>query len=99
MLFTCLWVLCFYFFGVSCYNFFYLLKLNIVGEMSTDKFATSQSDDSSSTGLLWKYITKLEKAIDGGVNIIFICNYYDIVFKESYLRVKTPLLEQSGHGV
>ena len=66
--------------------------------MSTDKFATNQLDDSSSTSLLWKYVTKLEKANDNDGNIVFRCKYCDN-FKGSYLRVKTPLLEQSGHGV
>ena len=84
--------LMFLFFRCVLLQFFYLLKLNIVGEMSTDKFATSQLDDSSSTSLLWKYITKLEKASDSDGNIVFRCKYYDN-FKGSYLRVKTPLLE------
>ena len=60
--------------------------------MSTNKFATSQLDDSSSTSLLWKYVTKLEKASDSDGNIVFRCKYYDN-FKGSYLWVKTPLLE------
>ena len=60
--------------------------------MSTDKFETSYSDYSSSTSILWKYVTKLEKASDSDGNIVFRCKYWDN-FKGSYLRVKTPLLE------
>lgn len=67
--------LMFLFFRCVLLQFFYLLKLNILGEMSTDKFETSYSDYSSSTSILWKYVTKLEKASDSDGNIVFRCKY------------------------
>ena len=62
---------------MSCYNFIYLLKLNIVGDFT--KMNTETESEKSSTGTaaapLWKYVTKLEKASVGGGNVAFRCNY------------------------
>ncbi|KAG6530429.1 hypothetical protein ZIOFF_012661 [Zingiber officinale] len=52
-------------------------------------------DDSSP---LWKFVTKVEKAI-GGENVTWSCNICSKVCKGSYSRVKTHLLKQKGAGI
>ncbi|KAM3682215.1 hypothetical protein ACJW30_12G056500 [Castanea mollissima] len=48
---------------------------------------------------LWKYVTKLEKAVAGGENVTFKCNYCEKTFKGSYSRVKAHLLKLSNCGI
>ena len=58
---------------------------------------------SSDEGLLWKYVTKLEKPAGSTSkscgNTYFKCNYCDGTFVGSYSRVKTYLLKISGKGI
>ena len=58
---------------------------------------------SSDEGLLWKYVTKLEKPTGStsksGGNTHFKCNYCDGTFVGSYSRVKVYLLKISGKGI
>ena len=58
---------------------------------------------SSDEGLLWKYVTKLEKPTGStsklGGNTHFNCNCCDETFVGSYSRVKTHLLKISGKGI
>ena len=82
---------------MSCYNFIYLLKLNIVGDFT--KMNTESEKSTESTAPLWKYVTKLEKASVGGGNVAFRCNYCEKTFKGSYSRVKTYLLKLSNFGI
>lgn len=49
--------------------------------------------------LLWNHATKLRKSTEGGGNIAFKYNYYDITYKGSYSRVKAHLLKINGHGI
>ena len=79
---------------MSCYNFIYLLKLNIVGD-----FTKMNTESEKSTDPLWKYVTKLEKASVGGGNVAFRCNYCEKTFKGSYSRVKAHFLKLSGFGI
>ena len=50
---------------MSCYNFIYLLKLNIVGDFT--KMNTESKKSIESAAHLWKHVTKLEKAI------VYVC--------------------------
>ena len=58
---------------------------------------------SSDEGLLWKYVTKLEKLVGStsksGGNTHFKCNYCDGTFVGYYFRVKTHLLKISVKGI
>ena len=84
-----------------CYDFFYLLKLNIVGDFIEMNIETESEKSSAETAAapLWKYVTKLEKASVGGGNVAFRCNYCEKTFKGSYSRVKVHLLKLSKFGI
>ena len=86
---------------MSYYNFIYLLKLNIVGNFT--KMNTKNESEKSSAeiaaALLWKYVTKLEKASVGGGNVSFKCNYCEKTFKGSYSMVKAHLLKLPKFGI
>ncbi|KAL4614668.1 hypothetical protein ACB092_07G069900 [Castanea dentata] len=62
--------------------------MNMESEKSTESVAP-----------LWKYVTKLEKAVVGGGNVTFRCNYCEKTFKGSYSRVKAYLLKLSSCGI
>ncbi|KAG6520646.1 hypothetical protein ZIOFF_017705 [Zingiber officinale] len=47
---------------------------------------------------LWKFVTKVEKAVGGG-NVTWSCNICNKVCKGSYSRVKAHLLKQKGAGI
>ena len=84
-----------------CYNFIYLLKLNIVGDFIEMNIETESEKSSVETTVapLWKYVTKLEKASVGGGNVAFRCNYCVKNFKGSYSRVKAHMLKLSKFGI
>ena len=58
---------------------------------------------SSDEGLLWKYVTKLEKPASStsksSRNTHFECNYCDGTFVGSYSSVKAHLLKNSRKGI
>ena len=64
--------------------------------------ATS-TEPSSDEGLLWKYVTKLEKPAGStsksGGNTHFKCSYCHGTFVGSYSKVKAHLLEISSKGI
>ncbi|KAG6498179.1 hypothetical protein ZIOFF_046091 [Zingiber officinale] len=64
-------------------------------ESFQNKSAQEDVDDYSP---LWKFVTKVEKAVRGG-NVTWSCNICNKVCKGSYSRVKTRLLKQKGAGI
>ena len=60
---------------------------------------SEKSSAETAAALLWKYVTKLEKASVGGGNVAFRCNYCEKTFKGSYSRVNAHLLKLSKFGI
>ncbi|KAG6496308.1 hypothetical protein ZIOFF_044169 [Zingiber officinale] len=58
----------------------------------------SGQEDINDYSPLWKFVTKVEKAVGGG-NVTWSCNICTKVCKGSYLRVKAHLLKQKGAGI
>ncbi|KAG6466858.1 hypothetical protein ZIOFF_075342 [Zingiber officinale] len=58
----------------------------------------SGQEDIDDYSPLWKFVTKVEKAVGGG-NVTWSCNICTKVCKGSYSRVKAHLLKQKGVGI
>ncbi|KAG6534868.1 hypothetical protein ZIOFF_008774 [Zingiber officinale] len=58
----------------------------------------SEQEDIDDYSPMWKFVTKVEKAVGGG-NVTWSCNICTKVCKGSYLRVKAHLLKQKGAGI
>ncbi|KAG6509872.1 hypothetical protein ZIOFF_027879 [Zingiber officinale] len=58
----------------------------------------SAHEDVDDYSPLWKFVTKVEKAVGGG-NVTWSCNICNKVCKGSYSRVKAHLLKQKGAGI
>ncbi|KAG6484248.1 hypothetical protein ZIOFF_061043 [Zingiber officinale] len=58
----------------------------------------SAQEDVDDYSPLWKFVTKVEKAVEGG-NVTWSCTICSKVCKGSYSRVKAHLLKQKGAGI
>ncbi|KAG6497607.1 hypothetical protein ZIOFF_045511 [Zingiber officinale] len=58
----------------------------------------SAHEDVDDYSPLWKFVTKVEKAVGGG-NVTWSCNICNKVCKGSYSRVKAHMLKQKGAGI
>ncbi|KAG6518913.1 hypothetical protein ZIOFF_022399 [Zingiber officinale] len=58
----------------------------------------SGQEDINDYSSLWKFVTKVEKAVGGG-NVTWSCNICTKVCKGSYSRVKAHLLKQKEAGI
>ncbi|KAG6482863.1 hypothetical protein ZIOFF_059502 [Zingiber officinale] len=74
----------------------FLIVIFILFAMESFQNESAQEDVDYSP--LWKFVTKVEKAVGGG-NVTWSCNICSKVCKGSYSRVKAHLLKQKGAGI
>ncbi|KAI8567563.1 hypothetical protein RHMOL_Rhmol02G0131600 [Rhododendron molle] len=58
--------------------------------------SSSQTNAMDTNNPFWSYVTKLEKLGDQGGNTLWQCNFYSVVKKSSYTRVRGHLLKLSN---
>ncbi|KAG6513301.1 hypothetical protein ZIOFF_023625 [Zingiber officinale] len=87
---------------VPCIASYFLVQLVVIFSLlameSFQNESGSAHEDVDDYSPLWKFVTKVEKAVGGG-NVTWSCNICNKVCKGSYSRVKAHLLKQKGAGI